>query len=65
MKNKDRWTNPTDRIRRNKEKDIRREMIEKAEKAFCNFSECGVQRDTCLSLGTCDAYDRFKKMLEE
>lgn len=44
----------------------KREMIGKACEAFCKVSCCGKPpQETCLSLGTCDDYDRFKKMLEE
>lgn len=40
--------------------------IEKACDTFCKVSCCGKPpRETCLRLGTCDDYDRFKKMLEE
>lgn len=54
------------RIANDQQNITKREMIEKACEAYCKVSCCGKPpRKTCLSLGTCDAYDRFKKILEE
>lgn len=41
----------------------KQEMINKAKEAYCKASRCGVPRDTCLRLGTCDKYDNFVRML--
>lgn len=30
---------------------------------FCEMCGCGIPRDTCTSLGTCDEYDNFKKTI--
>ena len=29
--------------------------------SFCKHSGCGIPRDTCTSLGTCDEHDEYKK----
>lgn len=40
----------------------KQETIEKSCETFCKVNCCGTPpRKTCLSLGTCNAYDRFKK----
>lgn len=40
-------------------------MTEASREAYCESKGCNIPRDTCLSLGTCEDYDKFKHKLEE
>ena len=42
------------------EKDINK-IVHLAKVEFCRTCWCGMPRDTCTSLGTCDEYDNFVK----
>lgn len=40
-------------------------IIHLAKIAFCESCGCGIPRDTCISLGTCDKHDAFARILRE
>ena len=42
------------------EKDINK-IVHLAKVEFCRTCWCGIPRDTCTSLGTCDEHDNFVK----
>lgn len=42
------------------EKDINK-IVHLAKVEFCRCCLCGIPRDTCTSLGTCDEHDAFSK----
>lgn len=42
------------------EKDIKK-IAHLAKVEFCRTCWCGIPRDTCTSLGTCDEHDNFVK----
>lgn len=42
------------------DKDINK-IVHLAKVEFCRTCWCGIPRDTCTSLGTCDEHDNFVK----
>lgn len=38
-------------------------MVHESCALFCKHRGCGVPRDTCTSLGTCDEHDEYKKYI--
>lgn len=46
------------------EKDINK-IVHLAKVEFCRCCLCGIPRDTCTSLGTCDEHDAFVKAFKK